>query len=314
MRVAERSSFLTARKFFRSSSVVPMRYSPAGLPHRQSRRSVQRQAVLRRAVWVFSVTLCLGALVAGFFFQRHKPSEQPAAQQPAPQVAQEQKDEALRLIDEAVRAKYEDRTDDALSLAQRARQIDPSVRGADILAGEIAIESPDPEKREKALLAANSALDRGEDTAGSRLIFALGTWQQQDAEGAAGFTAKTRALRLIGEAADAHPFEPAVHFFWAAMLTPSGQHRDVYRKLLTALHCAQPWHSAMLVARKASLASRVAIAQFDLSVAPTSHGQGAAWKPDFEEVGAYLTARQWDIVKEEEASDLDGSAQPRPVE
>ena len=72
-------------------------------------------------------------------------------------------------MDEAVRAKYEDRTEEALRLAQRARQIDPFVRVVDILAGEIAIESPDPEKYRKALLAANSPLDRGEDTAGGTL-------------------------------------------------------------------------------------------------------------------------------------------------
>lgn len=277
-----------------------MPYSPAGPPHRQSRRSLQKQAVLRRAGWAFSIVLCLGAFVSGLVFQRHKPSEQAAAQQPAPQVAQEQKEEALRLLDEAVRAKYEDRTEEALRLAQRARQIDPSVRGVDILAGEIAIESPDPEERQKALLAANSALDRGEDTAGSRLIRALGTWQEQDGEGVAGFTAKTRALRLIGEAADAFPSTPALHFFWSEMLVPSGQYRDVHRRMLTAMHCAQPWHSSVLLARKASFASRDADVQDDLSAGSASHGQDATWQPDFGELGAFLTARQWDIAKDEE--------------
>jgi hypothetical protein len=252
----------------------------------------------------------MGAFVSGFVFQRHKPNEQAAGQQPAPQVAKEQKEKALRLIDEAVRAKYEDRTDEALLIAQRARQIDPSVRGVDILAGEIAIESPDPEKRQEALLAASRALDRGEDTAGARLILALGTWQEQDGEGAAGFTAKTRALRLIGEAADAFPSAPALHFFWSEMLAPSGHYRDVHRRMLTAMHCAQPWHSSVLIARKTSSASRDAEAQHSTSGSSTSHQQDTMRKFNPPEVGAFLTARQWELIRAE----LQESPQPGPIE
>lgn len=286
-----------------------MPYSPADPPHRQSRRSLQKQAVLRRAGWAFSIVLCVGAFVSGFFFHRHKPNEQAAPQEIPPQAAQEQKEEALRVMDEAVRAKYEDRTEEALRLAQLARQTDPSVRGVDILAGEIAIESPDPEERQKALLAANIALDRGEDTAASRLILALGTWQKQDDEDAAGFTAKTRALRLISEAADEFPSAPALYFFWSEMLAPSGQYRDVHRRMLTAMHCAQPWHSSVLVARKASFASHDAEAQRNPS-GWTSHPQDTKWNSDCGEVGAFLTARQWELIRAE----LQESPQPGSVE
>jgi len=287
-----------------------MPYSPSGPHHRQSRRSLQKQAVLRRAAWAFSIVFCVGAFVGGFLFQRQKPSEQAAAQEVAPQVAQEQKEEALRLMDEAVRDKYEDRTEDAVRIAQRARQIDPSVRGVDILAGEIAIESPDPEKRQEALPAANSALDRGEDTAASRLILAVGTWQEQDGEGAAGFTAKTRALRLIGEAADAFPSAPALHFFWSEMLAPSGHYRDAHRRMLTAMHCAQPWHSSALIARKASFASRDAEAQHNPPGSSTSHQQDTMWRSAPLGARAFLTARQWELIR----SELQESPQPGPVE
>ena len=287
-----------------------MPYSPSGPHHRQSRRSLQKQAVLRRAAWAFSIVLCVGAFVGGFVFQRHKPSEQAAAQEVAPQVAQEQKEEALRLMDEAVRAKYEDRTEEAVRIAQRARQIDPSVRGVDILAGEIAIESPDPGKRQEALLAANSALACGEDTAASRLILALGTWQEQDGEGAAGFTAKTRALRLIGEAADEFPSAPALHFFWSEMVAPSGHYRDVHRRMLTAMHCTQPWHSSVLIARKASFASRDAEAQHNPSGNSTSPRQDTTWRSTPLEARAFLTARQWELIRAE----LQESPQPGPVE
>jgi hypothetical protein len=271
---------------------------------------LQKQAVLRRAAWAFSIVLCVGAFVSGFVFQRHKPNEQAAAQQPAPQVAQEQKEEALRLIDEAVRAKYEDRTDEALRIGQRARQIDPSVLGVDILAGEIAIESPDPEKRQEALLAANRALDHGEDTAGARLILALGTWQEHDAESVAGFTAKTRALRLIGEAADEFPSAPALHFFWSEMLAPSGQYRDVHRRMLTAMHCTQPWHSSVLIARKVSFAPRDAEAQNNPSGSSTSPRMDTIWRSIPLEARAFLTARQWELIRAE----LQESPQPGSVE
>jgi len=287
-----------------------MPYSPAGPHHRQTRRSLQKQAVLRRAAWAFSIVFCVGAFVGGFLFQRHKPSEQAAAQVVAPQVAQEQKEEALRLMDEAVRAKYEDRTEEAVRIAQRARQIDPSLRGVDILAGEIAIESPDPEKRQEALLAAKSALDRGEDTAASRLILALGTWQEQGSEDAAGFTAKTRALRLVGEAADEFPSAPALHFFWSEMLAPSGHYRDVHRRMSTAMHCTQPWHSSVLIARKTSSASRDAEAQHNPSGNSTSPRQDTIWRSTPLEARAFLTARQWELIRAE----LHESPQPGPVE
>ena len=287
-----------------------MPYSPAGPHHRQSRRSLQKQAVLRRAAWAFSIVLCVGAFVGGFVFQRHKPSEQAAAQVVAPQVSPEQKAEALRLMDDAVRAKYEDRTEEAVRIAQRARQIDPSVRGVDILAGEIAIESPDPEKRQEALLAANSALDRSEDTAASRLILALGTWQEQDGEGAAGFTARTRALRLIGEAADEFPSALALHFFWSEMLAPSGHYRDVHRRMLTAMHCTQPWHSSVLIARKVSFAPRDAEAQNNPSGSSTSPRMDTIWRSIPLEARAFLTARQWELIRAE----LQESPQPGSVE
>jgi hypothetical protein len=287
-----------------------MPYSPAGPHHRQSRRSLQKQAVLRRAAWAFSIVFCVGAFVSGFVFQRHKPSEQAVAEEVAPQVAQEQKEEALRLMDEAVRAKYEDRAEEAVRIAQRARQIDPSVRGVDILAGEIAIESPDPGKREEALLAANSALACGEDTAASRLILALGTWQEQEGESAAGFTARTRALRLIGEAADEFPSAPALHFFWSEMLAPSGHYRDVHRRMSTALHCTQPWHSSVLIARKTSSASRDAEAQHNPSGNSTSPRQDTTWRSAPLGARAFLTARQWELIRAE----LQESPQPVPVE
>jgi tetratricopeptide (TPR) repeat protein len=287
-----------------------MPYSPAGPHHRQSRRSLQKQAVLRRAAWAFSIVLCVGAFVSGFVFQRHKPNEQAAAQQPAPQVAQEQKEEALRLIDEAVRAKYEDRSDEALRIAQRARQIDPSVRGVDILAGVIAIESSDQEKRREAILAANRALENDEDTAATRLLLALGAWEEQGSEDALGFAARTRALRLLGEAADAFPSEKALHFFWSELLAPFGQFREVHRKMLSAMHRLHAWESCSLITRKASFASRDADAQEDLSAGSTSNGQGTAWQPELGEVGAFLTARQWELIRDE----LQESPQPGPVE
>jgi hypothetical protein len=287
-----------------------MPYSPAGPHHRQSRRSLQKQAVLRRAAWAFSIVLCLGAFVGGFVFQRHKPSEQAAAQVVAPQVPPEQKAQALRLMDEAVRARHEDRTDEALRIAQRARAVDPSVRGVDILSGLIAIESPDHEKRRDARLAANQALDRGEDTAGARLILALGAWQEQDGESVAGFTAKTRALRLISEAVEAFPSEPALHFFWSQMLASSGQLRDAQRKTSDSLRSLQPWDSSVLIARKASFASSDAAAQHNPSENSTSPQKDTTWRSTPLEARAFLTARQWQLIRAE----LQESPQPRSVE
>ena len=273
--------------------------------------------MIDRAAFAVGALAVLLALVGGYAWQSVRASaEVRLAKQAGGEVSAavsvvspEQKAEALRLIDEAVRAKYEGRTNEALRIAQRARAVDPSVRGVDILAGEIAIESPDLEKRREALLAANRALDRGEDTAGARLILALGTWQEHDGESVAGFTAKTRALRRIEEAADEHPSEPALHFFWSEILATFGKYRDVHRRMLTAMHCAQPWHSYALIARKASFASRDAEAGQTLSGSSVSHRQNTR-SFDPLEPGAFLTARQWELVRAE----LQESPQPGPAE
>jgi hypothetical protein len=94
------------------------------------------------------------------------------------------------------------------------------------------------------------------------------------------------------------------------MLAPSGHYRDVHRRMLTAMHCAQPWHSSALIARKASFASRDAEAQHSTSGSSTSHRQDTMWRSAPLGARAFLTARQWELIRAE----LQESPQPGPVE
>ena len=100
------------------------------------------------------------------------------------------------------------------------------------------------------------------------------------------------------------------HFiFWAEMLASSGRYRDVYRRLLNAMHSTQPWLGFGFIARKAFLASRDAEAQRNPSVNWTSPQQDTIWKSDSRPESTFLTAHQWELIQAE----AEDSPQPEPA-
>ena len=90
--------------------------------HRLSRRALRRRQLRRNLAWVFSLFFLVAAFVGGFFWQRAR-SERPAPGQAAPEaVSEAQRAEARRLLDEAVRARYEKRPQAAMNALTAARR------------------------------------------------------------------------------------------------------------------------------------------------------------------------------------------------
>ena len=243
---------------------------------RPSRRALRRQQVLRVAVWTASTLLVLGAFAGGFLWRQAKVNRVMAVAAAPPEISEEQKAEALRLFDEAVRARHEERAQGAMNAITAARRADPQLRSVDVLVGEIALEQKDPETLRRA---AQYALERGENESSAHLLSALEAWMRRGEQG----TEKAGQLagQFLADAAKAEPSSAAVYFFHGELSRLLGDGRNAHRHLLAALYRQQPWRSAALLENKTQLAAREAADQ----------GETVMVEPPTEQAEAVLALR-----------------------
>lgn len=220
---------------------------------RPSRRALRRRQVLRVAAWAASALLVLGAFAAGFLWRQAKVNRVMAAAAAPPKSSEEQKAEALRLFDEAVRARHEERAQGAMNAVTAARRADPQLRSVDVLVGEIALEQKDSETLRRA---AKYALERGENESSANLLSAIEAWMRRGEQGAE--KAGQLAGQFLSDAAKAEPSSAAVYFFHGELSRLLGDGRNAHRHLLAALYRQQPWRSAALLENKMQLAAREA--------------------------------------------------------
>ena len=167
-----------------------------------------------------------------------------------PESSEEQKAEALRLFDEAVRARHEERAQGAMNAVTAARRADPQLRSVDVLVGEIALEQKDPETLRRA---AKYALERGENESSANLLSAIEAWMRRGEQGAE--KAGQLAGQFLSDAAKAEPSNAAVYFFHGELSRLLGDGRKAHRHLLAALYRQRPWRSAALLENKMQLAA-----------------------------------------------------------
>lgn len=243
---------------------------------RPSRRALRRQQVLRVAAWTASALLVLGAFAGGFLWRQAKVNRVAAATAGPPESSEEQKAEALRLFDEAVRARHEERAQGAMNAIAAARRADPQLRSVDVLVGEIALEQKDPETLRRA---AGYALERGENESSANLLSALEAWMRRGEQG----TEKAGQLagQFLSDAAQADPSNAAVYFFHGELSRLLGDGRKAHRHLLAALYRQQPWRSAALLENKTQLAAREA----------SDQGKAVMVEPPTEQAEAVLALR-----------------------
>lgn len=239
---------------------------------RRSRREQRRRRRWSMAARVIAAILLTASAAAGFWWQKNKIGRAGEVAAPVSAVSPEQKAEALRLIDEAVAAKHEGRVQSAINAAQRARSVDPEVRGVDILLGELAFEAKEPQAVERA---AREALRRNENIADAKLLLALASWMQREGMGKNPLAAAQTALQYLDEAATDEASNAPVFFFRGEMARMSGDNvMQAQQALLGAVHRMQPWFSTAYLSAKRYAAAVARGGAFEVS--PDAVGQALA--------------------------------------
>jgi hypothetical protein len=232
--------------------------------HRQSRRALRRRQLRRYLFWAVSLVLVTNAFVGGFIWQRVR-SERPAPAQPVFKSASEaQQALARRSLDEAVRARFEERSLATMNALAEARRADPDMPGLDVLAGEIALQRRDTDALHRASVNASRP---GDNEASGKLLAALGAWLRRGELGVD--RAGPQARQLLLEAAESSPSEAAVHFFHGELSRQLGEGSAAHAYLLSALRRQFPWKSSALLRVKMQLAAAEASEGGEAVEAPT---------------------------------------------
>jgi hypothetical protein len=206
----------------------------------------RRKRTLRVVFWCCVGFVCL-AFVAGFAWTlewSHGTSE--GLQSPSDSV---QRSQALRLLDRAVEAKYNQLWSEATRFAFDARETDPATPGVDIFIGEMALERDDINVMGSA---ARAALRQQPASANAKLLLAIQAWILRGRTGAS--EAGAAATQTLQEAATDELSNGAVRFFAGDFLRAIGQPAEAHANLLGGLHRLHPWESSALIAAKLWLA------------------------------------------------------------
>lgn len=232
--------------------ILPNHHFPQGLREewaRRDRRRDRQRRRRRRNILLSAVGVVFLAFVLGYFLEawlaRPRTSKAPVA-------TAAQRDEGLRLIDEAAGARYAGRLDEAMSLATQAREADPTLPGIDVLIGEIALEQRDMRTLRAA---ANEALRRGHNAASARLLLAVETWAVRPADAAGSAQAGETAAALLSEAAMQEPSSGEVLYFWGELDRMAGRLDRAHQRQIGGVLRLQPWRSSTVLEAKMQLAA-----------------------------------------------------------
>lgn len=218
----------------------------------RSRGEGRRQVFWRTTALLAALVLIAGAFAGGFIWRQAKqarssPEEQRVA------VDEPARLEARRLLDEAVRARHEERWQGAMKALSEARRQDPEIGGVDIVVGEIALEQRDAETLRHA---ARQALQRGRYESSAKMLLALEAWMQRGPSDAV--TAGNSAKQHLAEAVESQPSNAGAFFFHGELNRLLGESAEAQRSLQAALHRQTPWQSAAVLGTKLQLAAREA--------------------------------------------------------
>lgn len=220
--------------------------------HRERTRERRRREGDLRFALIGCALLTL-AFLAGFFWPATAKTARTTGPRPLPAA---QREAALAKIDDAVRAKADDRLDEAATLAGEARRLDPAVRGSDLIAAEIAFRQ---QRSDLLRSATEEAMRRGENVSDALLLEGLDSWMSRGLKRQSSAEAIESALRRLDRAAAGDLSNPAVWFFRGEVMREGGRTREAHRSLLSALHRQQPWLGTEFLSAKLALAREEAL-------------------------------------------------------
>lgn len=167
------------------------------------------------------------------------------------EVAPENKTEALRLLDEAIKARHEERYDEGWELALRVQETDPVLAGLALLMAELAFQRRDAEAFSKY---ARAGALLSESAAGAKLLLALEHWRSRVAEGRSDEESGRISADMLAEAAAAQLSMDVTWFFRGALLRQIGKPAEAHHALLGSMHRQAPWRSASVIGAKIDFA------------------------------------------------------------
>ncbi len=218
---------------------------------RERRHSRKRQQKRSQRTRIFALVASLLALVGGYagghlwVAWRSQGGDQP------PPVSALRQAEALRVLDEAITAKYRQDYATAKLRIGDAMRLDPEVQGAEAILAEIAFAERD---RQALHQHAERAVSRNSAAADAYLLLALDAWFARGVDrNIAG--AEARASDYLAKAAAIELENPDVSFFWGDILRTRGREEEAHRRIAGGLFRLNPAHSYYVVGNKMALAA-----------------------------------------------------------
>ena len=213
--------------------------------NREQARNIRRAERAKRR---FAAAVALSAVAAAFLcgFGYVKLSALASRLGTAEVVETRPSAQAMDLLDRGMRAKNEERYDEAADLAAQARAADPGIRGADVLVAMAAMKQQRPDVVEAA---SREALKRGIDVPSAKLLLALNAWMLR-AQFGQGIAPAESALRQTAEVCADAPFEADAYFFLGEMNRTLGLFTVSHANFLSALRRMGPWSSASILEAK----------------------------------------------------------------
>lgn len=156
---------------------------------------------------------------------------------------------ALQLIDEAVKARHEERYDEAVALAKKAAEKNPQAASVDMLLAELAFHRGESQILRQATERAMSFPDY---ESGTKLLLALDHWRRLMREGKTDEASRRYSMDLLSEATSAQPSLDATWFFRGDLLRQTGQPAEAHQCLLGSMHRQYPWRSSTLLMERVS--------------------------------------------------------------
>jgi hypothetical protein len=239
---------------------------------RRSARYADRRRRRYARVLVWMSAIFIGLSFAAGFVWRSGWLRPPAADTALVAVGEEERAEAYRLFDEAVRARHEERLQGAYNAINEARRLHPDLPGVDLFVGEIAWEQREARTVQQA---ARESLRRGHNESSAKLLLALEKWMSRSPQDAVSVGASVG--ELLAEASEASLANAAALFFHGEVARLTGDPATAHRKLLGALHRQTPWSGTSLLSTKLQLAASEAsrLGRPALAAAPDEAAQAA---------------------------------------
>jgi len=257
--------------------------------------------MIDRAAFAVGALAVLLALVGGYAWQSLRASAAAAEVRQTQQAGAEAtagRADALVAIDEAVRARYEERKEGALAALARARKIDPQAPGLAIAFAELALENNEFELVRSTV---SEHIRHGKDAAQAHTLLGVHRWLTRGSTPDEVSRSIEESLTSFARATDAEASFAPAYFFSGDMLRYAGRQGEGHKRLLAALHRFAPWSSADVVAMKlaaalheagdAPLAGLAFITQSPLLDAVTAHFSSGKDEEDLPATVGGLTAR-----------------------